>query len=78
MTDDLRSRVERILRDDVAPVLNLDGNGLEVVAVADGIASVRIGPVCAGCPATIAVLVQQLEAELRQRMPEIEILEAVA
>lgn len=74
---DLQSRVQKTLSGEVATALELDGSGLDVVAVEDGIASVRIGAVCAGCPATIAVLVQQLEAELKARMPEIEMLEAV-
>ncbi len=78
MTDELRSRVEEILRNEVAPALELDGRGIEVTAVENGIASVRIGSVCAGCPATISVLIQQMEAELHARLPEIEILEAVA
>jgi len=78
MIDELRSRVEQVLQNDVAAALGLDGRGLEVVAVENGIASVRIGSVCASCPATISVLIQQLEAEPREHIPEIEMIEAVA
>ena len=77
MNEALRSRVETLLRGDVATSLELDGQGIDVLAVDDGIASVRIGAVCAGCPATIMMLIQQLESELRQRMPEIEMLEVI-
>ena len=73
----LRDRVERALKNDIAPALLLDGNGIEVVEVANGIASVRLTGVCAGCPATIMTVITFLEEELRKRVPEVEILEAV-
>jgi Fe-S cluster biogenesis protein NfuA len=73
----LRDRVERALKIDIAPALLLDGNGIEVLEVANGIASVRLTSVCAGCPATIMTVITSLEEELRKRVPEVEILEAV-
>jgi Fe-S cluster biogenesis protein NfuA len=33
--------------------------------------------VCAGCPATIVTVLTSLEGELRKKVPEVEILEAV-
>ena len=77
MGDDLRSRVERALKQDIAPALALDGNGIEVLDVSDGIAQVRLTGVCAGCPATIMTVITSLEDELRKRVPEVEVLEAV-
>lgn len=74
---DLRSRVERTLKDDIASALLLDGNGIEVLDVADGIARVRLSGACAGCPATIMTVITSLEAELRKRVPEVEVIEAV-
>jgi Fe-S cluster biogenesis protein NfuA len=74
---ELRDRVERALRDDIAPALLLDGNGIDVLEVANGIASVRLTGACAGCPATIMTVITSLEEELRKRVPEVEILEAV-
>ena len=73
----LRDRVERALKIDIAPALLLDGNGIEVLEVENGIASVRLAGVCAGCPATIMTVITSLEEELRKRVPEVEILEAV-
>jgi Fe-S cluster biogenesis protein NfuA len=73
----LRDRVERALKLDIAPALLLDGNGIEVLEVENGIASVRLTGVCAGCPATIMTVITSLEEELRKRVPEVEILEAV-
>ncbi len=77
MSDNLRTRVEHALKHEIAPALLLDGNGIEVVEVTDGIASVRLTGVCAGCPATIMTIITSLEDELRKKVPEVEVLEAV-
>jgi Fe-S cluster biogenesis protein NfuA len=74
---DLRARVEHALKHEIAPALLLDGTGIEVLEVADGIASVRLSGVCAGCPATIMTVITSLEDELRKKVPEVEVLEAV-
>ena len=74
---DLRDRVERALKHEIAPALLLDGNGIEVLEVTNGIASVRLTGVCAGCPATIMTVLTFIEDELRKKVPEIEVLEAV-
>jgi Fe-S cluster biogenesis protein NfuA len=74
---ELRSRVEHILKAEIAPALLLDGNGIDVLDVSDGIAQVRLSGACAGCPATIMTVITSLEAELRKRVPEVEVIEAV-
>lgn len=74
---DLRLRVEDALKNEIAPALLLDGAGIEVLEVTNGIASVRLSGVCAGCPATIMTVLTSLEDELRKKVPEVEILEAV-
>ena len=73
---DLCARVADALRL-AAPEFGLDAAELEVVAVADGIASVRLAGACASCPATIPMLLTGLEAEVRKSVPEVDILEAV-
>jgi Fe-S cluster biogenesis protein NfuA len=75
--NDLRAHVEGVLRTEVAPLLEMDPAELTVTAVADGIASVRFGPTCSNCPGGLHTLVLSVEAELKQRVPEIEIVEAV-
>ena len=42
-----------------------------------GVVQVRLSGVCAGCPSTVMTLIMGLEHELRQRVPEVEYLEAV-
>ena len=39
---ELKARVEHALKHEIAPALLLDGNGIEVLDVADGVASVRL------------------------------------
>jgi Fe-S cluster biogenesis protein NfuA len=73
----LKDRVSHALTTHAAPALGLDPAGVEVVEVADGIASVRLGGACAACPASIPTILTGLEAELRRHVPEVEILEAV-
>jgi Fe-S cluster biogenesis protein NfuA len=60
----------------VFPALGLDSQGLEVVGVENGIATVRLGS-CGGCPATLLSVITQIEQELRRHVPEVEILEVV-
>lgn len=74
---ELRDRVELALKTDVAAALGLDGARIDVVDVADGIASVRLAGVCGGCPATVWTLLGSIESELKARVPEVELVEAV-
>ena len=78
MGTELRDRVEHALKHEIAPALLLDGNGIEVLDVSDGIAQVRLTGACAGCPATIMTVITSLEDELRKKVPEVEVIEAVA
>jgi len=77
MTTDIKSRVQQVFRDEVAPALELDIASIEVVDVSDGIAQVRFTGACASCPSTIMTLIMGVEQELRARVPEVQFLEAV-
>jgi Fe-S cluster biogenesis protein NfuA len=77
MTTELKTRVETILRNEIAPALELDGTGIEVVDVSDGIAQVRFSGSCGNCPGSMVSLIMGIEQELRSRIPEIAFLEAV-
>jgi Fe-S cluster biogenesis protein NfuA len=72
---DLRQRAEMILRADIAPGLGLDPADLEVLDVENGIARVRFAAGCAGCGLSVGVLATMIEQEIRQKLPEIEIIE---
>jgi len=74
---DLKTRVARVLAEQVGPALAMDGAAIEVVDVSDGVAQVRLGGVCSGCPSTIMTVIMGIEQELRKHVPEVEYLEAV-
>jgi Fe-S cluster biogenesis protein NfuA len=74
---DLKARVERVLAEEVAPALAMDGTALEVLDVTDGVVRLRLGGACGGCPSSILAAVMGIEEELRRRVPEVEYLEAV-
>ena len=76
-SDSLKRKVQQVIASEVAPALELDGTLIEVLDVTDGVARLRLNGACAGCPSTIWTLINGLEQELRQRVPEIEYLEAV-
>jgi len=73
----LSERVRAVLTEEIGPALELNVADIEVLEVADGVARVRLGGVCSGCPSTIMAVIMGIEEELRRRLPEIEYLEAV-
>jgi Fe-S cluster biogenesis protein NfuA len=75
--DDLKTRVARLLADEVGPMLHLDGGAIEVLAVREGVVQVRLHGACGGCPSTLVSVIHGIEQELRCRFPEIEYLEAL-
>ncbi len=74
---DLKSRVARVLAEEVAPALQLDGSAVEVLDIEAGVVRVRLTGACTGCASTIMTIIMGMEQELRRHFPEIEYLEAV-
>ncbi len=77
MSSDLKAIVERVLAEEVAPALQMDGTAIEVVAVDGGVVQVRFTGACGACPSSVMTLVMGVEQELRRRVPDVEYLEAV-
>ena len=55
----------------------MDGGGVEVLAVEDGVVQVRLHNLPGCCPSTVHAVIMGIEDELRRRVPEVEYLEAV-
>jgi Fe-S cluster biogenesis protein NfuA len=73
----LKQRVARVVAEEVAPLLQMDGGGIEVVAVEDGVVQVRLNGGCGCCPGSVQAVIMGIEDELRRRVPEVEYLEVV-
>jgi Fe-S cluster biogenesis protein NfuA len=73
----LKERVAQVVRDEVLPLLQMDGGGVEVVGVHGGVVQVRLSGTCSGCPSVVQAVILGLEDELRRRVPGVEYLEAV-
>jgi Fe-S cluster biogenesis protein NfuA len=73
----LKDRVARALADEIGPALGMDGTGIEVLDVADGVAKVRLNGVCGSCPSSIMAVINGIEQELRRLVPEVEYIEAL-
>ncbi|MBY6277151.1 MAG: hypothetical protein A6D92_10720 [Symbiobacterium thermophilum] len=69
-------RVERAL-DLIRPAIRMDGGEVELVAVEDGVARIRMVGACGGCPMSTMTLKMGIERAVRQQVPEIRAVEAV-
>jgi Fe-S cluster biogenesis protein NfuA len=74
---ELKRQVERALAEAVLPALQMDGAGVEVVAVEGGVVQVRLSGTCTSCPATVRAVIVGIEDELRRLVPGVDYLETV-
>ena len=74
---DLNQRVMHVVTEESAPLLQMDGGSIEVLGIEQGVVRVRLHGTCAGCPSTTHAVIMGIEHELRQRVPEVDYLEAV-
>ena len=75
--DELKTRVTRLLAEEVGPALHMDGAAIEVLDITAGVVRVRLHGACSGCPSSVLAVVMGIEHALRRRVPEVEYLEAV-
>jgi Fe-S cluster biogenesis protein NfuA len=73
-----REQVEKILADEIAPRLAMDGGGIQLVEVTkDNVVKVRLRGACSGCPGARMTLQMGVERILKEALPEIKSVEAV-
>ena len=75
--EELKELIRGIIHTEVAPSLEIDGGGIEVVEFDRGVVQVRLNGVCGCCPSSVQAVVMTIEDELRKRIPEVEYLEAI-
>ena len=76
--DDVKARVTKVIDEEVRPALEMDGGGIELVDVADGVVTVRLQGACRGCPAARMTLARGVEARIKETIPEIDHIEAIS
>lgn len=72
----MRDKIEAAL-DKIRPALRADGGDAELVAVEDGVVTVRLTGACGSCPMSTMTLRMGVERILRQEVPEVKKLVAV-
>ncbi len=77
-TPPLKDRVAQIL-ELIRPAVQADGGDLELVDVtAAGVVQIRLHGACVGCPSSQVTLQMGIERNLKQYIPEIKAVQAVA
>ena len=72
----MKEKVETAL-DGIRPMLQADGGDVELVEVEGGVVKVRLQGACAGCPMSQMTLKNGIERILKEKIPEIQSVEAV-
>ena len=72
---DVETRVRRAL-DDVRPYLGSHGGDVELLAVEEGVARVRLEGTCNGCPSSAVTLRNAIEEAIMRAAPELERVDA--
>jgi Fe-S cluster biogenesis protein NfuA len=66
-----RDRVQTVI-ERIRPLIQSDGGDIELVAVADNTATVRLTGNCVGCPSAQMTLYMGVEMALKEEIPEFE------
>ena len=73
-----REEVQKVLDEQVAPRLAMDGGGSELVEVTDdGVVKVRLQGACRGCPGARMTLAMGVEKLLKDVLPDVKSVEGV-
>jgi len=68
----MREKIEKIIDEQIRPVLQMDGGDIELVDVdSDGTVKVRLKGACGGCPMSQLTLTMGVERILKENIPEI-------
>ena len=76
MAESIKKRVQDAL-DLIRPQIQMDGGDVELVAVEGTTVKVRLTGHCAGCPMSAMTLKNGVEVLVKERVPEIQKVEAV-
>ena len=75
----MREKIEKVLEESIRPGLQMDGGDIELVDVEDdGTVKVRLKGACCGCPMSQMTLTMGVEKKLKELVPEVKSVVAVA
>lgn len=72
-----KEKVEQAL-DKIRPALRADGGDIELLNVENGVVQVRLTGACGGCPMSQVTMTQGVERVVKEMVPEIKRVEAIA
>lgn len=70
-TEEIRERVEKVIREEIQPSVAQHGGSVNVVDVKDNIVLLQLGGGCQGCSSATATLKFGVEAAIRRAVPEV-------
>jgi len=76
MSETVEKRVEAALAE-IKPQIQADGGDIDLVAIEGNVVKVRLRGACVGCPMSALTLKQGVERIIKQKVPEIQSVEAV-
>lgn len=69
---EIQQRIEQVLAETIRPWLQAGGGNVRLVSLgSDGVATIALEGTCQSCPATAMSVLTHLEAQLRERVPEV-------
>ncbi len=77
-TGEVVSRIVEILEQEIRPYVQQDGGEITFAGFQDGVVQVYLQGSCAGCPSSTITLKQGIETRLREEIPEVLSVEAIA
>ena len=76
MSETIEKKVQAALAE-IRPQIQADGGDIDLVAIENDTVKVRLRGACAGCPMSTLTLKQGVERLIKQKVPEIKVVEAV-
>jgi Fe-S cluster biogenesis protein NfuA len=76
MSETTEKKVQKALAE-IRPRIQADGGDIELISVENGSVKVRLQGACVGCPLSALTLKQGVERFIKQKVPEIQSVEAV-
>jgi Fe-S cluster biogenesis protein NfuA len=72
----MKEEIEKVIKNDINPMLMADGGSCEFVSEKDGVVKVRLMGACSSCPFSIMTLQNLVEQSLKEKVKGVKKVEA--